>query len=190
MFFFLNILGSIGQVERDEVDISINSRIVFDYNTTNCLFLFPIFSTKLQFLVPKAINRLYIIKSLLSLFEPSVVYLMSMIIFLLPPVYSLVTYYEHIWIFKTKKKINFESLTKPYIHLLGVLFFVSQRLPRTPTMRIVTASVFFFALIFGNVIQGSIIRILNSNQNSDRIRTLDQLFESSLKIKFPSAVRF
>jgi hypothetical protein len=172
--------GVLGMIERDEIDLSANGRIVSEYNTTNNLALFPLSSTKLKFFVPKRNWKDVNIASKMWNFFDRDLKVGIFLMFLLGPVLIFFTNQ-----FSSRSKITFESFLKEYLRIYSILMFVSVKLPKNWPSRFIIGSVVLVWLVIGNTYSGKMIEFLNANLGITDLKSIDELLKSSFKIVIP-----
>lgn len=173
----------LGALERGEVDISGVQTITLDYNTKKSLFLNPIYYRKLFFLVPSPETKKEFLVSLINSFDV----MSNIFITISVMIYPIILYFIH----KIEKKFHKLIARKPFgdcvLEINCIMINCPIQFPRTTSSRTFFATVMLHALIQTAILQGMIIKILNSNIVIGKIDTLDQLSNSNLEIYLDEA---
>lgn len=160
-------IGSLGDVVRRKVDLSINSRFLMDYKTQEIEFTFPYDSDELCMLVPKSV-KVPVWKILLKCFST-----LSWILILVSCIFC-----SFFWYFIGPSRIISKVLWQIYSYIVGNPY----KIVPTVSQFIFLMTCFFFNIIIFGIIQGSFFTEFTTSVFYPDIDTLEDLYESNLPI--------
>ncbi|XP_058464154.1 uncharacterized protein LOC131438256 [Malaya genurostris] len=182
-FVFPNgsLAGSLGLIENNHVDLAANSRIIYDYGTTNLLYLDHIGTEKLIFLVPSNYfeNR---DKHIIFINPFSITYIIvNFILAVIIPLISVSLEKINNYLGPLEEQTSFVGSA---LQTLGIIYSISWKLPTTPKKRWIIFGLLVYNIVTYAVWQAVTIGYLNSdNQYLNNINSLDELLETSLTLK-------
>lgn len=173
------VSGVLHLLETGLADLSGNTRIILGRDLDNVIFLFPLFASRLIFLIPKKNwNDVNLLSSLFEFFDVTT-RIIILVTFLLTPL--MVCFLE-----RRDKKFN--SLIRNYILEIAIMTQVSMKLPKNWPSRCIIGSYTISWLILSNTYAGKMIEFLNTNLGLRDIKTVEELLRSDLIINIPSGM--
>lgn len=171
--------GSLGAVENNKVDIGGNIRVITNlYRTRNLLFLRPIGSTKLMYIVPKNYLKRNFAVFPLHYYTAQVVVLYVVTFISL----SLVFYCIKCCSARHYHREDVDLL-KIILTMIGIHHSISVKTDFTSTKkRIVLGTAFLYAVILSSMYQGNIVKELNNIDKNNDIKTFEQLINTPLQL--------
>jgi hypothetical protein len=170
-------------LEKGKIDIAGNTRLILGSESQNTIFLFPLFPSRQLFLVPKKNwDDVNLLLSLYNFFDETARIMMLLTLLVVP---ALVYFLSGM---KNQKKRGLNSLTKNYIDGIGIITLVSIKLPQNWPSRWVIGSYALVWLTLSNVYASKMIEFLNTSGGLNDIKNMDELIESNLIIKIPTAM--
>ncbi|XP_058840353.1 uncharacterized protein LOC131695829 [Topomyia yanbarensis] len=176
-----SLAGSLGLIENNQIDMAANSRIIYNYGTSNLLYLNHIGREKLVFLVPSDYfkNR---DKRIIFINPFSIAYLIvNFILALTIPLisFTLEKYLHYLGI--QQERADFGNCA---LQILGIIYNISGKLPKAPKRRWILFGLLVYNIVSYPVWQAVTIRYLNSdNHHLNNINNIDELLESNLTLK-------
>jgi hypothetical protein len=173
-----SFIKDLGIIENDEADLVGVQSTSLDYNTTMSLYLTPISYGKYFFVVPSPRTTSEVLLSMINSFD----FTSNALAFSLLITFPVVLYF----IYQTEGKIQNLVVSKSFgdcvLDTISVVLNYPIRFPTTSSPRAFFATVMLYALIMTAIMQGTIIKNLNSRTVMGKIETLDQLLDSNLEI--------
>lgn len=176
--------GSLGAVENDLVDIAGNIRVITNlYRTRNLLFLRPIGSTKLVYIVPKNYLKTKFVVFPLSFYTDQVVMLCIGTFISFSLVFYCIKYCSFKQTHQKGQETEDIDLLKIVLTMIGIHHSIAVKTDCTSTkMRIILGTGFLYAVILSSVYQGSIVKELNTLEDHTDIKTFEQLINTPLQL--------
>lgn len=177
--------GSLGDVEYGLADLAANPKLIANYSTTKSVFLQPLTTTTLAFIIPKRKTYKYLIFAVFQHFDFPTKLVCLILIIIFPIVYAIINRCEQ-RIFHPSKRT--QSVGGGLLFVWAILNSISMKLSKLPSTRIVIAFILFFALVFSSIFQSIIVKNLNSNQVLGKITKIEELVNEGYKIRMPDYV--
>ncbi|EAT34529.1 AAEL013241-PA [Aedes aegypti] len=173
--------GSLDLIERDQIDLAANSRIIYSYNISNLQYLRQLTTTKLIFIVPRnyyqsrSRNRVFFNTFTWAFYSVNILIALSFPIFM-----------------KLLNRVSSETLEDSYaaaaMYTLSVTLAISTRLPNRTPARMVLCGIMLYGLVSYSIWQAITIKRLNTNNDHlDDIQSISELLDSSLVPMIPVA---
>lgn len=181
--------GSLGAIENHKVDIAGNVRVITNlYRTRNLLFLRPIGSMKLVYIVPKNYLKSDFVIFPLSFYTVEVICLYLVTFFSLSLVFYCIKYCSAMQkkknnMMKKGWKIEDVDLFKIILTMIGIHHSISVKTDFTSTKkRIILGTAFIYSVILSSIYQGSVVRQVNTKHETTDIKTLEELIQTPLQL--------
>lgn len=171
--------GALGAIENNKVDIAGNIRVITNlYRTRNLLFLRPIGSTKLMYIIPK--NYL---KRDFAVF-PLSYYSVQVVVLYVATFISLSLVFYCIKSCSVRQKYQEDvDLFKIVLTMIGIHHSISVKTDFTSTKkRIILGTAFLYAVILSSMYQGNIVKELNNLKDRNDIKSFEQLIHTPLQL--------
>lgn len=177
-----NVMGSVMAVNEMEADIAANSLIISDYKTDNAVFLASIGTTELAYIVPKMQSLKTLNVFIYSLFDvPSEIIMILVFVLLVVVWYVLNFIYEQ---FTRRPEGN--SIPRSLLIIASTQYFISIKFTKfiKGHQQILLGVMLIYGIIVSSIYQSSVIIQLSSRISEKDTNSLNELFESNLKIYF------
>lgn len=176
-------VGSLGDMEYDKADIAANPKIIANYNTSNAVFLQPITTDKLMFIIRQRETHKVMMIAIYSEFDLPSLILNYVLLFIVPATY--------IFISRTEQKLHnpdqkLTSFGRIFVLMLAVGYNNSTKMPKGDSARILISTMLFYVLILTAIFQSTIIKNLNTNKQLGKITTIQELADEGYTVKMPS----
>lgn len=163
-------LGEFALMENQQADLTIHPHLIKDIPLKYTTYLYPMHAVNLVVYAPKGIN-----KGQISLYEVLGFKnrLGIMCCFILVTITKQCLYY-----YKNK---HISPLGQYILTLYGIMFLVSQKLPRNAYERLLVISFILMGMIFGYAYQGVIFKIIAASPEQE-LKTLEDVLQSNLDV--------
>ena len=176
-------VGSLADVEYNRVELVANPRLISDtYNTTNSVFLQPLTTVRLSFIIQKRKTHKKLMISIFGQYDKSSRLIAMLLTFLFPIMYAVIRRYEDKTI---APQSRVESFTKSILYSLAIQNNVSMNHSPHASTRIIVTVILFHTLIISTLFQSTIVKNLNTNQRLGKINTVQELIDQGYTIKMP-----
>lgn len=180
LIFDGSFLGGLADTEYDRVDIAANPKLISDYNTKKSVFLFPIGTTKLFFIIQTRPTSRHITATVYGQMDhiSQVLAILMMILF---PICYLTVYAMEARMLPQRMRPQVDSI-RNILYTLGIIHCVSMNQPTSNAARLVVTAILFYSLIITALYSGGIVKDLNTDKKLGKISTLDELLEQEFTI--------
>lgn len=174
--------GSLGDIEYGKAELAANPKLISNYNTENAIFLQPITTDKLMFIIRKRETKKAIIFAIYSEYDQAS-QIMNLTLLLILPV-------AYIFVSRTEQKLHnpgqkVTSIGRSLMLIYAISYNISTKLPKGDCARVVISTAVFYTLIVNTLLQSTIIKNLNTNKEFGKITTIEQLASEGYTIKMP-----
>lgn len=174
--------GSLKDVEEGFTDIALNNRLLFPVNSTRCIFLDPVGSTSLKYVMlkkPRPVTRLHF--NVIQVFDWNTRMLFFVTTAMLLFIWHLMN--------KLRKRIvklscQAEVMSDLFLVIVGIQSSVSVKLKLnlSPHQKMLILSLLASSLILCNAFQGAILKHLSAAKKPPDIDTLKDLIKSKIQL--------
>lgn len=178
-------VGSFGALDNNLIDILGNAQLIEEIYTYNSIYLRPIGTEKLVFLIQKPqVEKIMTITPFYSLDATSTAISISLLV-IIPIVYYFIQIEEaKFWRFHKRS----------FFHVLVYTFALRFQtvVPLPPPMqgvRVIYITTCFTGLILATIFQSSMIQNIQAIKYTNEIKTLDELYESNYHYYIPNELK-
>lgn len=180
-----SLVGNLAEIEYGRADLAPNRKFITNYNTSNSLFLHPITTSQLSFIIRRRETRKVILMFLFDMFDKPSEAILLFLSTAFPIIYVTVNRLEQN-IFKQQKPVD--SIGRTLMSVVAIIHNNSTKQSRNRSTRTVAATLMFYSLIMSSLFQSMIVKCLNTNLVEGKITTIQQLIDEGYKIKMPGFV--
>lgn len=170
--------GSLGLIEDDKADYIAIPIMISDYETKKAYFLNPIAVKQLYFVYRKRENSRKIFAAVFNKLDTTTKFLAFGFTVLLPFVYITINKLES----NIMRNFPERSATRNGFYVLSLLSNVSAKHSKLRASRLVVLVILFYSLITTSLLQGKIVENLNYEQDTNRIKTTNELIKQDYKL--------
>lgn len=169
--------GSLAMLEREEVDYVGNARLISNFETNKSVFLTPLTMAKYNFVIRRRERTRQLMTFPFEIYERSTTVVSLVLTALFPVIFHVVKIGES-RMMSTKRN----SFSTSCLYVTALQWNVSVQLSRVTSVRIITITIVFYALIATSLMQGRTVEKLNSSQNYDAIDTIEGLIKNGYQL--------
>lgn len=178
--------GGLADVEYGYVEIAANPKIIStSYNTSKSVFLQPITMVRLSFIIRRRETYKMLLVAIFNQYDtPSRVIVVCL--YCLFPLLCVTIRRLELKIFNPQQRVT--SISNTILYTLAIMSNISMKQPKHSGLRILVASILFYALVVSSLFQSTIIKNLNTKLVGGKITTIDQLMDEGYLIKMPAHI--
>lgn len=178
--------GGLAASEYGIADLVANPKLIANYNTSKSVFLQPITMTKLFFIIRKRVTLKHLIITVFNELDSVSRLIVVALAFIFPAAYNAINLAErHVMQDKTRTDI-----VRNFFYIVAIQNCISMKHSKFVASRIIVSTVLFYTLMSTSLLQGCIVKNLNTNQNIGRITKIDQLFDQKFKIRMQPVLTY
>lgn len=177
------LIGNLALIELDVADYAANARLIINYKTDKVLFMQAMDMVKYVFVIKKLERTRKLIMFSIELYDTQCAVIATALTIMFPVFFTFLEY------FSSKDKNAKECVfLKSCLHVIALLNNVSIRRSEATSVKFLTNTVVFYALIATALIQGTIVQRLNRIEGTAVIDSNEKLIDHGYEFVIASSL--